>query len=119
MQNYLEENEHTLHTATGFLAGLLLGGLAGAVTALLMAPQSGQRTRAQIQRKSVELRDQATDTIEETLDQARATGRQISASVHKQAEDMQERGQALFDEQKERVGTLLDAGKKVVKGSRN
>ncbi len=121
MENY-DEHEHgsnNAQTALGFLAGVLIGGVTGAVTMLLMAPQSGKRTRAQIQRKSVELRDQATDQIEETMEQARVSGRRLSASVHKQAEDLQERGQAAFDEQKERVNTMVEAGKKAFKGSSN
>jgi gas vesicle protein len=123
MENYNETHEHSEHsehnaqTALGFLAGMVIGGLAGAGTMLLWAPQSGKRTRAQIQRKTLALREQATDTLEEKMEQARVNGRRISAGVHKQAEELQERGQALYDEQKERVVNLVDAGKKAVKGS--
>ena len=86
---------------------------------LLMAPQSGQKTRSKIQHASIELRDQAVSGVEDVMAQARASGRQISAGVHKQAAELQERGQALVDEQKERVATLVEAGKKVAKGSSN
>ena len=51
-----------------FVAGFLIGGLVGAATALLMAPQSGEETRAYIRDRSIELRDKAY----ETADQARA-----------------------------------------------
>ncbi len=124
MENYHDENAHTGQTALGFLAGLLIGGLAGAVTMLLLAPQSGQRTRSQIQRKGVELREQATQAIDETMDEARDTGRRISADVHKQAgklqktaERMQQRGQALLDGQKERWSPVVEAGQKAVNGA--
>ena len=119
MEDYGDEHEHgehRMHTALGFLAGILVGGLAGAVTMLLMAPQSGKRTRGQIRHKSLELRDQATDTIEEAMAEARATGRHISASVQKQAEKIQQRGQDLLDEQKERWAPLMEAGQKAVQG---
>jgi gas vesicle protein len=119
METYIDEGTHTTQTALGFLAGVVIGGVAGAVTMLLVAPQSGRRTRAQIQRKSLALREQANDTLEETLEQARSSGRRLSAGVHKQAEELQERGQALFDEQKERVVNLVEAGKKAAKGSSN
>ena len=33
------------------MAGMVIGGLAGAGTALLFAPQSGQKTRAEIQQR--------------------------------------------------------------------
>lgn len=35
---------------SGFLGGLLVGSLAGAVAMLLFVPQSGEKTRKQIQR---------------------------------------------------------------------
>jgi len=39
-----------------FLAGFVIGGLVGAATALILAPQSGEQTRGQISSKSDELR---------------------------------------------------------------
>ena len=114
-----EQREHNGIMAKGFLAGALLGSLAGAGAALLLAPQSGKRTRAKIQHAGLELRDQTVAGVEDALEQARATGRHISAGVHKQTEDLQQRGQALLDEQKERVATIVEAGKKFAKGSAN
>jgi len=40
-----------------FLIGFVVGGVAGAVTALLLAPQSGEETRAMIKDRAIELRD--------------------------------------------------------------
>lgn len=122
MEHYHDDNgngSHAAHTAGGFLAGVVLGGLIGAGAALLMAPQSGKKTRARLQEASLELRDQTVAGVEDAMDQARTTSRQISAGMHKQAEDLQQRGQALFDEQKERVAVIVEAGKKVAKGSSN
>ena len=53
-----------------FMAGFLIGGLAGAVTALLLAPQSGEETRKYISEKGVELKDKAVVTYEEALQAA-------------------------------------------------
>ena len=50
-----------------FLVGFMVGGLSGAVVALLFAPQSGEETRALIKDKSIELRDRAQQTAEEAL----------------------------------------------------
>jgi gas vesicle protein len=47
-----------------FLIGFVVGGLAGAMAALLLAPQSGEETRALIKEKSIELRDQAVKQAE-------------------------------------------------------
>jgi gas vesicle protein len=48
-----------------FLAGFLIGGLVGAATALLLAPQSGEETRTVIKTKGIELKDKATTTTAE------------------------------------------------------
>ena len=37
-------------------AGLIIGGLVGAALAILMAPQSGEETRAQLREKSYDLK---------------------------------------------------------------
>jgi gas vesicle protein len=111
-----DHGEYEMRAAMGFVAGILIGALAGAATALLLAPQSGKRTRSQIQHKSLELRDQASDKIDEAMDQAQAASHQISSSVQKQAKKIQQRGQDALDEQKERWSPVVEAGQKAVKG---
>lgn len=108
-----------MSAAGGFFAGLLFGGLAGAGAMLLFAPQSGKRTRAQIQRQGRELRDHATDSIQDTMAQARIKAHQINADVRDQVGELQERGQNIFTEQKDRLVSAVEAGKKAVQGSRN
>lgn len=121
MDNHNHEHENDVNQPGGFLAGLLIGGLAGAAAMWLLAPQSGKRTRAQIQLKSMELRDQTTEaveTVEDAMAQASVKARQIRAGVREQAKELEQRGQELFDEQKERLSTLVEAGKTAVQGSR-
>jgi len=101
----------------GLLAGLLIGGLAGAAAMLLLAPQSGKKTRAKIQQKSAELRNQTVETVEDAVAQARVKARHITAGVHEQAEELQQRGQAMLNEQRERLSTVIEAGKKAAQGS--
>ncbi len=84
----------------GLLSGLLIGGLVGAVAMLLLAPESGKKTRAKILRKSHKLRKQTAETMEDAVAQARGTGRQIARDVRKQAEELEQRGQALLAGQK-------------------
>jgi gas vesicle protein len=55
-----------------FLVGFVVGGLTGAVVALLFAPQSGEETRTVIKEKGIELRDKASQTAEEALASAQA-----------------------------------------------
>ena len=111
------EHENDVNQVGGFFAGLLMGGLAGAGAMLLLAPQSGKRTRAQIQLKSMELREQTTEAVEDALKQTRSKARQIRADVREKADELQQHGQAMLDEQKERWSTLVEAGKTAVQGS--
>ena len=46
---------------TSILVALVVGGLVGAGIALLLAPQSGKRTRQQIADLAEDLKDYATD----------------------------------------------------------
>jgi gas vesicle protein len=52
--------------STTFLLGVVIGSLAGAALALVMAPQSGQATRAQIRDKSLELKGRAEEGLAAT-----------------------------------------------------
>lgn len=113
-------NEHETyvnHHPGSFLAGMLLGGLAGVGAALLLAPQSGEKTRAQIERKSMELRDQTTEAVEGAVAQTRVKAQQVTADVRTQVEALQQRGQAVLDEQKARVSSILKAGKPTTTGN--
>jgi gas vesicle protein len=65
----------------GLLIGLLIGGLTGAVVMLLVAPQSGKRTRAKLYRQSAEWREQAADTMGDAVASARDKARQITHDV--------------------------------------
>ena len=117
MGNYMQERSDLGRTAGGFVAGLLMGGLLGSGAMLLLAPQSGKRMRAQIQLKSMELREQTTEAVEDALKQARTQGRQIRADVREKADELQQHGQAVLNEQKARWSTLVEAGKTAVQGS--
>jgi len=48
-----------------FMIGFVVGGVTGAIVALLFAPQSGEETRTLIKDKSIELRDKASTYAEE------------------------------------------------------
>jgi gas vesicle protein len=118
MDNHNHEHGYEANHPGGFLAGLLLGSLAGAGAMLLLAPQSGKKTRAKIQRKSMDLRDQTVETVEDAMAQARVNARQITTGVHEQAEELQRRGQEMLEEHRGHVSTVVEAGKKAVQGSR-
>jgi gas vesicle protein len=65
-----------------FLVGFIVGGLSGAVVALLFAPQSGEETRALIKDKSIELRDKAQISAEEAIARAEAAAADARARAY-------------------------------------
>jgi len=80
---------------SSFLISLVMGSLIGAGVALLMAPQSGDKTRALIKDKSNELRDKALETAESTRDRAEKTLGDISQTTRERANELMKRGQNL------------------------
>src|SRR5512138_3312343 len=80
----IHENQKYKYQANNVLvvlAGILIGGLAGAVTILLLAPQSGRDTRRQIREKSIELRDRTSEMMEDTMAQVRTNTSKIAMGV--------------------------------------
>jgi gas vesicle protein len=98
-----------------FLVGFVVGGLTGAVVALLFAPQSGEETRALIKDKSIELRDKAQVTAEE----AYARAEQVAADARARAEELTKeartRAAELASEVRERGKSAVDAVRKTKK----
>lgn len=103
----------------GFLIGFIVGGLTGAVVSLLLAPQSGEETRAVLREKAIELKDKATDTAEEAYARAesaaadaRLRAEEWARIARERAEDLQKRGQVILEEQRTRLGNVLDTARK-------
>ena len=85
-----------------FLSGFLVGGLVGAVTALLLAPQSGEETRVLIRDRSVELKDKTLASLEEAAAEARLKADELTKAAQERAEDLRQRGQVVLEEQRAR-----------------
>ena len=101
----------------GVLAGVVIGGLAGALTMLLLAPQSGKRTRMQIQYKGIELRDRTTEMMEDAVAKVRLDGSKIARDGRRKANELLQQGQDLVSEQLEHVSDVVKAGKKAIQSS--
>ena len=100
------------------LKALVIGGLVGAGTMLLLAPQSGRKTRANIQKKTLELRDRTTETVKDAIDQVKSKGNQIKGDVLEKTGDFQHQGEDVIVEQLDRIASAAEAGKKALKKSR-
>ena len=102
-----------------FLTGMVFGGLVGAVTMLLMAPQPGEKTRAELQERAIDLRDRTATTMKDTMTQVRSKANQIKADVQIKAQDLGHQGQDLLVKQLDNVSHAAEAGKKAIQGSSN
>jgi len=81
---------------SGFLAGLFIGSLIGVGLTILLAPQSGQKTRRQIRDRSFELKDQ----VEEGIAGAQAQSREV-------VEQQTDRVKGAVDKAKDKVGKVI------------
>ena len=99
------------------LLGLLIGGLAGVVTMLLLAPQSGKQIRNEIEGKTIELRDRTTKKIKKAVAQVHSDTNKLTAEVQDKAGELKQLGQDKLVEQLDRVSTALDTGKTAVEAA--
>jgi len=112
-QGHTDRSDHT----KSLLAGLLMGGLAGTAVMMLLAPQSGEKTRDQIQSKVIELRDEATETADNAVSQVRRKSKQVSTEVGEKVEELKQRSEKLIDEQRDHLSTILATENNEVKVS--
>ena len=110
MKQENQEYSHIGNSVLGVLAGILIGGLAGGVAMLLLAPQSGSDTRRQIREKSIELRDRTSEMIDDTMAQVRTNTNKLAMGVKDYSKEM-------AVEQLDNVSEAAQAGKKAIKNS--
>lgn len=90
-----------------FLIGFFVGGITGAIAALMLAPQSGSETRTVIRDKAIELKDKASEGIEdvyrkaeEAASEAQSRFEELAEKTKERAEELQEKGAVILEEQK-------------------
>ena len=118
MSQETQHTEQSGHTKS-VLAGLIIGGLVGAGTMLLFAPQPGEKTRAELQEGALKLRDQTATTMKDTITQVKTKANQIKADVQIKVQDLGHHGQELLVRQLDNVSHAAEAGKKAIQGTRN
>jgi len=101
----------------GIVAGLLVGGLAGGMTMLLLAPRSGKDMRMQIRNKGIGLRDQTTGIIEDAVANVRSNANKITIGGYEKFKEIKQQSQDLAVEQLDRVTEAVQVGKKAIQSS--
>ncbi len=104
MKTLSEDIEMARRGAAGIIAGalmtgMMIGGLVGAVVALLYAPSSGEETRTRMRGKAIELRDQATETVQDTVSQAKSKAQDLKENALDKAAEMQQRVKTIANEE--------------------
>jgi len=117
MVNENQVPEYHSNNILGVLVGLLVGCLAGAIAMLLLAPQSGEDTRMQIQEKGIELRDRTNVMMGDAMAQVRLDRNKITMGGRQKAQELLHQGQALVVEQLDHVSEAAQAGKKAIQNS--
>lgn len=87
---------------------LVVGGVIGAGTALLFAPQSGQRTRRQIARCSRRARNQAEEVVKDAADSVV----DVIEDLGDKTSDLFERGGEVAESWRSHLLESLDRGQK-------
>jgi gas vesicle protein len=96
------------------LTGVVVGGLIGATAMLLLAPHSGEETRAEIRDKAMDIRDRTTETVKDTVSQVVSKAGQLKGGIQGKSQDMKQRGQDVLIEQLDRVSEAVEAAKRVL-----
>ena len=94
-----------------FLSGFLIGGLMGAATAILMAPQSGEETRAMMHDKGIEVRDKGIELKDKavaTADETRAQAEELARTVQERTEEIARQGRGRIQEERERLKSTVE-----------
>jgi gas vesicle protein len=99
----------------GFIGGFLLGGIAGAAVALLMAPMSGQDTRDQIRSEGIALKQRGQDFGDDRMHEAQKFVKQSKQGVA----DAQARFDNAVQDQKDNLQEAVDSGKQAMAQSKS
>ena len=88
-------------SVTKFLAGFIVGGALGAVAGILLAPKSGEETRALIADTTRDIGRRADETVKEIQSKAD----DVVSEMQKKGDELKEKLQNVINQQKETKDT--------------
>jgi gas vesicle protein len=119
MKNEINEDQIAPNNPLMVFMGVLAGGLVGAVTMTLLAPQSGNATRTQLREKGTDLLNQTNKMVSDKIEQVRSTIKEIGDSglKMKKSKEIKQRGQELVVEQLDHLSKATKDGKKAIQNA--
>jgi gas vesicle protein len=120
----LKKGGCAMNKSGDFVAGILIGGLIGAVIGILYAPKSGKETREEIAKKADQLLAKAKEEYECAIEKSRKayeetiqrlkrlekTAWEKAEEVGEKVDEITERGKESIHESKSRLKKAIDAG---------
>lgn len=94
-----------------FLAGFVIGGLVGAATALILAPQSGQEMRGEIATRGQELRQVSSERVQHYRELADSYSQEYLDRADSVLSDARQRAATTTDRIQEQARIILEPGK--------
>jgi gas vesicle protein len=101
------DNNDSGSSGVGFLSGLVIGAFAGAILALVLAPQSGEETRELIMGKAQEAKGRALDVASDLRDLAG----QLADDLRKQADELSKKTRTAYETTAKRADNAVHAAK--------
>jgi gas vesicle protein len=99
----------------GFLKGLIIGGLIGAVLGILYAPKSGKEMREELAGKTDEFLSKAKEEYEKAVEKSRI----ISETAVKQLEELESSAKEKVEEVENKVDKFAHQGSRTVQSNKN
>lgn len=94
-----------------FLAGFVIGGLVGAATALILAPQSGEQMRNQIVHKGQEIRQLSEERVQHYRELADSYAEEYKQKADEVVSEARERIAHTSEAIQEQARIILEPGK--------
>ena len=117
MKQKINEDQIASNNPLMVFVGILVGGLVGAVSMLLLAPQSGNATRTQIREKGTDLLNQSNKMVSDKFEQVRLTIKEIGNNGLEKSKELKQRSQELAVEQLDHLSKATKDGKKAIQNA--
>lgn len=97
-----------------WLTGLIIGGVVGSVIALLTTSRTGEETRKMISEKSINLRDKAVETAENTRSRVEALTSSFVEDTRDKVNQLKDSGRKIKNAETEVIKECIQEAKKAL-----